>query len=89
MLHQARIEDNFRKFVASCYPNVLTVANVQKILRVGRCEICRTAVSFPDSYKVLGLLWRSVEFQENRVVIEHKVLEEKMDCVYIVKKVST
>ncbi len=29
-------------------------------------------------------MWRSMEFQENRVVIKHKELEEKMDCVYIV-----
>ncbi len=34
--------------------------------------------------EVLGLRWRSVDFEENRIVIEHKVLEEKVDGVYVV-----
>ena len=35
--------------------------------------------------EVLGLQWRSVDFTEQRVVIEHKVLEEKENGVLAVK----
>lgn len=34
--------------------------------------------------EVLGLRWRSINFAENRIVIEHKVLEEKVDGEYVI-----
>jgi integrase len=34
--------------------------------------------------EVLGLRWRSIDFEENRIVFEHKVLSEKVDGEYFV-----